>query len=136
MGRSSIPRVFKVASLQCLYIISKKKWDSWFLFWFEVDFLHADKHKQIGIIFFDGSGQACPKYPKSEVGYIIFVISFWKKVLCSAVMESIQIFYVDPVIFIVTCFFVSKNLIRSLESIRISLDTFFSKILSYFWFES
>ena len=31
----------------------------------KVHFLHADKHQSsfFGIIFFDGSGQACPKHP-------------------------------------------------------------------------
>ena len=38
MGWSSTPKVPKIASLQCLYDISKKFRD-------EVDFLHADKHK-------------------------------------------------------------------------------------------
>ena len=72
------------------------------------------------------------KVPKIGSWIYNFCNIFLKKSVCSAVMESIQIFYVGPVIFIVTCFFVSKNLIRSLESIRIPLDTFFSKILSYF----
>ena len=37
-----------------------------------VHFLHSDKQKflQVGIIVFDGSGQACLKYPKYEVGNI------------------------------------------------------------------
>ena len=58
---SSILIVLKVINLQHLYNISKKevrkgvhffacRWTSKFL--------------QVGIIFFDGSGQICPKYPK------------------------------------------------------------------------
>ena len=57
---SSILKVLKVTSLQYLYNILRKKLS------YGIHFLHADKHQflQVGIIIFDGSGQACPKYPK------------------------------------------------------------------------
>ena len=92
----------------------------------EVDFLHANKHQswfqhfgwqsflqvilsggslffacrwtskflQVGIIIFDGNGQTCPKYQKKKVSQLL---------LCSIVMQNIQIFYGGPVLFGVTC---------------------------------
>ena len=50
MGILSIPKVPKIASLQCLYNISKKKLED------EVDFLHADKHKSFLQVDFNTLG--------------------------------------------------------------------------------
>ena len=50
MGILSIPKVPKIASLQCLYNISKKKLED------EVDFLHADKHKSFIQVDFNTLG--------------------------------------------------------------------------------
>ena len=92
MGFSSIPKVLKIAILQCLYNISKMKLD-------EIEFLHADKYRSFLQVDFNTlgikvsykvmlsllmktlkvlsswhyrfwwkwsgqMGQACPKYPK------------------------------------------------------------------------
>ena len=47
---SKIPKVPKIASLQCLYSISKKKLKD------EVGFLHLDKHQSLLKIYFNTLG--------------------------------------------------------------------------------
>ena len=54
---SSIHKVLKVTSLQCLYNISKKKFVK----------IIKIKTSQVGLSIFDKSSQTCPKYPKKEV---------------------------------------------------------------------
>ena len=55
---------------------------------------------QIGIIVFDASGQTCPKYPL----FSKYIKKLLQLLLCSIVMQNIQIFHRVPVMFIVTCF--------------------------------
>ena len=55
-----MPKVLRVTSMQYLQYLKKE-------LSYEVDVLHADKHKhksllQVDTIIFDGFGQACPKY--------------------------------------------------------------------------
>ena len=49
MGFSSIPKVLKIAILQCLYNISKMKLD-------EIEFLHADKYRSFLQVDFNTLG--------------------------------------------------------------------------------
>ena len=57
IGMIKLFKVLKVTSLQYLYKISKKKLGMEFIFCMQINI-------KVGIIVFDGSGQACPKYPK------------------------------------------------------------------------
>ena len=51
---------------------------------------------QIGIIVFDESGQTCPKYPL----FSKYIKKLLQLLLCSIVMQNIQIFHRVPVMFI------------------------------------
>ena len=85
-GWSSIPKVNKKASLQCLCNMSKKKLD-------EVNFLHADIHQsflQVDIIIIDGHDET--KKEEKKCCY------------CFCVLLWCKIFWDVKVLFIVTCF--------------------------------
>ena len=55
---------------------------------------------KVGTVVFDGSSNACPKYPSRQL--VIFSQYIKKKVsqllMCSILMQNIQIFYGRPVI--------------------------------------
>ena len=60
----------------------------------------TSKFLQVGIIFFDGSGETCPKYPL----FLKYIKKLLQLLLSSIVMQNIHIFYRVPIMFIVTCF--------------------------------
>ena len=76
---SSILKVFKVTSLQCLYNISKKK------LWME--FIDMSRHVRI---------------PKK--GSLLNFCNVSQLLLCSIMMQNIQILYWVPIMFAVICF--------------------------------
>ena len=59
---SSILKVLKVTSWQCLYSISKISY-GWSSFWS----LSRSKLLQVGLLIFDESSQTCLKHPKDKV---------------------------------------------------------------------
>ena len=81
----SILKVLKVISLQYLYNISKKEevFISWDYFFMEVArYVQSTQNRKL----------------------VIFLQRVLQLLLCSIVMQNIQIFYGGPVMFIVTCF--------------------------------
>ena len=107
---SSIGKVFKVTSLQYLYNISRNPVRN------RVCFLHADKHESF--YFYRSFTSKLWLFCSMEVTRYIqstknrklvtFLQHIKKRVLqlllCSIVMQNIQIVYGGPVMFIVTCF--------------------------------
>ena len=96
---SSILKVLKVISLQYLYNISKKEVRK------GVHFLHADEHQsfyKLGLLFL----MEVARYVQSTQNrkLVIFLQRVLQLLLCSIVMQNIQIFYGGPAMFIVTCF--------------------------------
>ena len=96
---SSILKVFKVISLQYLYNISKKEVRK------GLHVFHADEHQsfyKLGLLFL----MEAARYVKSTQNrkLLIFLQRVLQLLLCSIVMQNIQIFYGGPAMFIVTCF--------------------------------
>ena len=95
----SVPKVSKIASLQYLYNISKKKLGMQFIFCMQINI----KTSATWIIVFDESSQICPKYPIQQ-NFCNILKKVLQLILCSAVMQNGQIVYGVPVMFVVTCF--------------------------------
>ena len=72
----------------------------------------TSKFLQVGIIVFDGSGQTCPKHPL----FLKYIKKLLQLLLCSIVMQNIQIFYRVPVMFTVTCFPAQPDCIYALSA--------------------
>ena len=88
-----------------------------------VHFLHADEHQSFysfQVFKFTSfyKFQTCPNHPKQDVGNV-FAISSEKLsqlLLCSIVIQNIQIFYGGPVVFVVTSF---SHAVRHLSKLEI-----------------
>ena len=82
----SILKVLKVISLQYLYNISKKE----------------EEVSTSSNYFFYGSGQYVPSTQNRKL--VMFLQRVLQLLLCSIVMQNIQIFYGSPAMFIVYCY--------------------------------
>ena len=70
-----------------------------------VHFLHADEHQsfyKLGLLFLMEVARYVQSTQKRKL--VIFLQRVLQLLLCSIVMQTIQIFYGDPAMFIVTCF--------------------------------
>ena len=100
-------RLTKIASLQYLYNISKKKLGMEFIFYMQ----KKKKFLQASINVFDGIGGTCPKYQKQEIGNIF--ATYYEKSIATAFVFYCDAKHTDiyggPVTFIVTCFWVAVS---------------------------
>ena len=75
-----------------------------------VHFLHADEHQsfyKLGLLFL----MEVARYVQSTQNrkLVIFLQRVLRLLLCSIVIQNIQIFYGCPVMFVVTCFFAQPD---------------------------
>ena len=91
--------MLKVIRLQYLYNILKKEVRK------GVHFLYSDEHHssyKLGLLFLMGVVRYVQITQNRKL--VIFLQSVLQLLLCSIVMQNIQIFYGGPAVFIVTCF--------------------------------
>ena len=84
--------------------------------WNGVHFLHADKHQSFYKLALSFLIEAARHVRSTQNRMLVIFLQYIKKkvlqlLLCSIVMQNIQIFYGSPVMLVVTCFwvFVVKN---------------------------
>ena len=92
-----------MASLQCLYNISKKEDRD------EVNFLHADKPQSFYKLALPFLMEVVRQVQSAQNKKLIIFLQYIKRkvlqlLLCSILMQNIQIFYGRPIKFVVTCF--------------------------------
>ena len=101
---TSILKLLKVTSLQHLHHIAKTNLGMEFFF-----FLHGNKRQSLYKLALSFLKEATRHVQITQNRKLVTFLQYIKKkllqlLLCSTMMQNIQIFYVGPVMFVVTCF--------------------------------
>ena len=101
MGCPSIPKIARIASLQCLCNISKKKLEM------KLIFLHADKHQSFYKLALSFLIEVAGHVQSTQNRKLVIFLQYIKKkvsqlLLCSIVLQNIQTFDGGPVMFVST----------------------------------
>ena len=104
---SSILKLFKLRSLQYLYNISKKKLVMEFIFCMQINIKVSKSWHD----WFWWKWPDMSKVPKIGRIFLQYIkIKVLQLLLCSVVMQNIQILYRGPGMFVFSCFFLKKSM--------------------------